>query len=81
MSSKTTNKKSEIETNDGYTFKFGKHLGKSLKDVLSITTEKKNKQGEMYIELTGKNYLKFLLNLTYVKTEDKEIFKKALGIE
>ena len=81
MSSKTTNKKSEIETNDGYTFKFGKHLGKSLKDVLSMTTEKKNKQGEMYIEQTGKNYINFLLNLQYVKTEDKELFKNALGIE
>ena len=81
MSSKTTNKKSELETVDNYTFKFGKHLGKSLKDVLSITTEKKNKQGETYIEQTGKNYIKFLLNLQYVKIEDKEIFKKALGME
>ena len=81
MSSKTTNKKSEIETNDGYTFKFGKHLGKSLKDVMNITTEKKNKQGEPYIEQTGKNYIKFLLNLQYVKDTDKEIFKKALGME
>ena len=81
MSSKTTNKKPESEKSDEYTFKFGKHLGKSLKDVLSITTEKTNKKGEPYIEQTGKNYIKFLLNLQYVKDTDKEIFKKALGIE
>ena len=81
MSSKTTNKKSESEKSDEYTFKFGKHLGKSLKDVLSMTTKKKTKLGEEYEEKTGINYVKFLLNLQYVKPEDKEIFKKALGME
>ena len=52
MSSKTTNKKSELETVDNYIFKFGKYKEKSLKDVLSITTKKKNKLGEEYEELT-----------------------------
>ena len=53
MSSKTTNKKSEeLEKVNNYVFRFGKYKEKSLKDVLSITTKKKNKLGEEYEELT-----------------------------
>ena len=62
-----------------YVLKFGKYKNMLAKDVKNIKIERTNKKsGESFMAESGKQYLEFLLSLSWLHKADKKVIAKIL---
>ena len=71
-----------IYSPDTYVLKFGKYKGMKAKDIKKLEVEKTNKKsGESFMCNVGKQYLDFLLTLSWLGKSDKKVIAKILFID